>query len=73
MWMHRNTSGEKKEAKSYGLTAVAIDRDKGSQNAIKWAIDNILTKGQTLVLIHVKIRSASLSPSPSLISPSKPS
>ncbi|KAL9442715.1 hypothetical protein AB3S75_016151 [Citrus x aurantiifolia] len=69
MWMHRNNAGEKKEAKSCGLTAVAIDRDKGSQNAIKWAIDNILTKGQTLVLIHVKLRSASLSPSPSLISP----
>lgn len=71
--MQRNSSGEKKEAKGYGLAAVAIDRDKGSQNAIKWAIDNILTKGQTLVLIHVKLRAASLSPSPSLPSPSKSS
>lgn len=48
--------GEKSSGKSYGLTAVAIDRDKGSQNAIKWAIDNILQKGQTLILVHVKVK-----------------
>ncbi|KAK3211205.1 hypothetical protein Dsin_015911 [Dipteronia sinensis] len=76
MWMPKSPkltagpAGEKKDGKSCGLTAVAIDRDKGSQNAIKWAIDNILHKGQTLILIHVKLRSAaSLSQSPSLPSP----
>ncbi|KAK2659107.1 hypothetical protein Ddye_005640 [Dipteronia dyeriana] len=73
MWMPKSNAWpvwEKKDGKSCGLTAVAIDRDKGSQNAIKWAIDNILQKGQTLVLIHVKLRSAaSLSQSPSLPSP----
>ncbi|XP_047315319.1 U-box domain-containing protein 35-like [Impatiens glandulifera] len=36
-----------------GLVAVAIDRDKGSQQALKWAIDNLLLKGQTVILIHV--------------------
>ena len=72
MWMPRANGGEKKEGRNYGLTAVAIDRDKGSQNAIKWAIDNILQKGQTLILIHVKLKpSAAFSLSPSLPSPSK--
>ncbi|KAK6144843.1 hypothetical protein DH2020_021663 [Rehmannia glutinosa] len=41
-----------------GLVAVAIDKDKGSQNALKWASDNLLTRGQTVVLIHVVQRSS---------------
>lgn len=36
-----------------GLVAVAIDKDKGSQYALKWAVDSLLTRGQTLILIHV--------------------
>ncbi|CAI9772440.1 unnamed protein product [Fraxinus pennsylvanica] len=36
-----------------GLVAIAIDNDKGSQNALKWTIENLLTRGQTVVLIHV--------------------
>ncbi|XP_057458329.1 U-box domain-containing protein 35 isoform X2 [Lotus japonicus] len=36
-----------------GLVAVAIDKDKGSQYAIKWAADTLLTRGQTVILIHV--------------------
>lgn len=36
-----------------GLIAVAIDKDKSSQYALRWAVDNLLAKGQTLVLIHV--------------------
>lgn len=46
-----------------GLVAVAIDRDKNSQTALKWAVDNLLLKGQTVVLIHVKPRSLSTNPS----------
>ncbi|KAL6137795.1 hypothetical protein ACLB2K_063084 [Fragaria x ananassa] len=34
--------------------AVAIDKDRGSQYAIKWAIDNLLSRGQALTLLHVK-------------------
>ncbi|CAB4268692.1 unnamed protein product [Prunus armeniaca] len=34
--------------------ALAIDKDKGSQHAIKWAVDHLLTKGQHLSLLHVK-------------------
>ncbi|GFP82819.1 U-box domain-containing protein 34 [Phtheirospermum japonicum] len=44
-----------------GLVAVAIDKDKGSQNALKWASENLLTRGQTVVLIHVVHRSSSSS------------
>ncbi|KAH7671653.1 Non-specific serine/threonine protein kinase protein, partial [Dioscorea alata] len=33
--------------------AVAIDKDKNSQNALKWAVDNLLRRGQTLTLLHV--------------------
>ncbi|WJX70143.1 hypothetical protein P8452_54284 [Trifolium repens] len=38
-----------------GLVAVAIDKDKGSQYALKWAADNLLNRGQTLILIHVSL------------------
>ncbi|KAL3844369.1 hypothetical protein ACJIZ3_001772 [Penstemon smallii] len=36
------------------LVAVAIDKDKSSHIALKWAIDNVVAKGQALTLIHVK-------------------
>ncbi|XVE97787.1 hypothetical protein REPUB_Repub03eG0048900 [Reevesia pubescens] len=39
-----------------GLVAVAIDKDKNSQNALKWASDHLLEKGQTVILIHVKVK-----------------
>jgi hypothetical protein len=41
---------------SMGIVAVAIDTDKGSQIALKWAIDKLITKGSTIVLIHVKVK-----------------
>lgn len=52
------------------LVAVAIDRDKGSQIALKWAVDNLLMKGQTVVLVHVRVRqpAAGFSSSPSIAS-----
>lgn len=43
-----HVGGDKK-----GLVAVAIDKDKGSQFALRWAVDNLLSRGQTVVLIHV--------------------
>lgn len=36
-----------------GLVAVAIDKDKRSQDALKWATENLISKGQTIILIHV--------------------
>ncbi|KAL0903339.1 hypothetical protein M5K25_027711 [Dendrobium thyrsiflorum] len=37
----------------FPLVAVAISKDKSSQNALKWTIDNLITKGQTITLVHV--------------------
>ncbi|RVX17520.1 U-box domain-containing protein 34 [Vitis vinifera] len=54
MWLGRGNT-EKKEGGN-PLVAVAIDKDKGSQSALKWAIDNILNRGQTVVLIHPVMR-----------------
>lgn len=68
--MAKTAMPEKKEA--HGLVAVAIGKGKGSQNAIKWVIDNILHKGDTVILIHVKLLKSSPAPSilPSLSTPS---
>ncbi|XP_031092213.1 U-box domain-containing protein 52-like [Ipomoea triloba] len=38
---------------SRGLVAIAVDKDKGSQSALKWTTENLVSRGQTLVLIHV--------------------
>ncbi|CAK7339801.1 unnamed protein product [Dovyalis caffra] len=52
MWISKG-HGTRKVGEGNGLVAVAIDKDKGSQNALKWAVENLLSKGQTVVLIHV--------------------
>ncbi|GFP79419.1 U-box domain-containing protein 35 [Phtheirospermum japonicum] len=41
------------------MVAVAIDKDKGSQAALKWAVDNLLGKGKSVTLLHVKLKSSS--------------
>ncbi|CAA6672107.1 unnamed protein product [Spirodela intermedia] len=41
------------------LVAVAVDRDKPSQSALKWALDNIVPRGQTVMLVHVASKFAS--------------
>ncbi|XP_028781270.1 U-box domain-containing protein 52 [Neltuma alba] len=69
MWLPKNQP-EKKDG-VLGIVAVAIDRDKGSQNALKWAIDHLLVRGSTVVLIHVKVKPSALSASPSLQVPSE--
>ncbi|XP_050383821.1 LOW QUALITY PROTEIN: U-box domain-containing protein 35-like [Argentina anserina] len=43
-----------KAEKREETVAVAVNKDKGSQNAIKWAIDNLRGRGQALTLLHVK-------------------
>ncbi|KAK7352810.1 hypothetical protein VNO80_18239 [Phaseolus coccineus] len=67
MWLPKNRS-EKKDGVS-GLVAVAIDKKKGSQTALKWAVDNLLIRSATVILIHVKLLAPTLSPSPSLFAP----
>ncbi|CAI9099035.1 OLC1v1035796C2 [Oldenlandia corymbosa var. corymbosa] len=45
--------------KGYGeLVCVAIDKDKGSQYALKWAVDNLVGKGKSITLLHVKQKSS---------------
>lgn len=39
---------------------VAIDRDKSSHSAFKWALDNVVAAGQTLTLLHVNNKSSSM-------------
>ncbi|XP_035538611.1 U-box domain-containing protein 52-like isoform X2 [Juglans regia] len=65
MWLAKN---QVEKRGGSGLVAVAIDRDKGSQNALKWAVDNLLQRGQTVILIHVKLKSSTFSSAASLSS-----
>ncbi|CAL4889993.1 unnamed protein product [Urochloa decumbens] len=37
-----------------GAAAVAVDGDRGSQYALKWAADHILSRGHPFFLIHVR-------------------
>ncbi|KAG4380707.1 hypothetical protein GLYMA_15G000700v4 [Glycine max] len=54
MWLpNPKASGIRKGGGGNGLVAVAIDKNKGSQYALKWAVDCLLTRGQTVILIHV--------------------
>ncbi|XP_013623828.1 PREDICTED: U-box domain-containing protein 51-like [Brassica oleracea var. oleracea] len=41
-----------------GPIAIAVDRDKTSIQALKWAIENHIPQGETLKLVHVIQRSA---------------
>ncbi|WOK94992.1 U-box domain-containing protein 52-like [Canna indica] len=41
------------QAAMFPLVAVAVDKDRSSQGALKWALDNAITKGQTVILLHV--------------------
>ncbi|CAN8233772.1 unnamed protein product [Cochlearia groenlandica] len=59
MWLPK-ANATKKETGS-GSIAVAIDKDKGSQHALKWTIENLASRGQTISLIHVLSKSHSSS------------
>lgn len=53
MWLQKGHSHPEKKGSSNGLVAVAIDKDKGSQYALKWATEHLLSRGKTVILIHV--------------------
>ncbi|KAK7850969.1 u-box domain-containing protein 51 [Quercus suber] len=57
MWLPKLHGAKKTEGN--GMVALAIDKDKGSQQALRWAADHLLSKGQTVVLIHVVHRASS--------------
>ncbi|XP_042452841.1 U-box domain-containing protein 35-like [Zingiber officinale] len=46
-------------SQSFPQAAVAVDKDKSSQGALKWALDNVAVRGQTLILIHVNTHAVS--------------
>ncbi|XXG70959.1 hypothetical protein AAC387_Pa07g0318 [Persea americana] len=50
-------SQEERKDDGQGLTVVAIDKDKGSQHALKWAADRLVKKGETIILLHVNTKS----------------
>nr|AYQ93032.1 U-box domain-containing protein 35-like protein [Lupinus angustifolius] len=50
------------------VVAVAIENNKTSQYAAKWAVDNLLPKDQCLLLIHVRQRASSIATPGSQIS-----
>ncbi|KAI6690187.1 hypothetical protein NL676_027015 [Syzygium grande] len=56
---HSRLSAAAAEAEAGGgggiVTAIAIDRDKNSQSAVKWAVENLLRKSSSeCVLLHVR-------------------
>lgn len=59
MWQSNAKFSIAKRGVGNGLVAVAIDKDRGSQHAIRWTIDNLLTRGNTIILIHVLKRAPS--------------
>ncbi|CAL5387562.1 unnamed protein product [Camellia sinensis] len=58
MWNQRGNTGNGNA--NGNEVIVAIDKDKGSQYALKWAIDHLLSRGQNVTLIHVKQRPSSI-------------
>ncbi|KAM7257473.1 hypothetical protein ACFE04_013214 [Oxalis oulophora] len=52
MWTTKKSTTAKKGSRN-GLVAIAIDKDKGSQHAIRWAVETLLNRGQPVILIHV--------------------
>jgi len=52
-------AGEASGGGSYPLVAVCIDKDKNSQNALKYATETLAHKGQTIVLVHVNTKGTS--------------
>ncbi|CAN8323647.1 unnamed protein product [Cochlearia groenlandica] len=52
-------NGEKRQEN----VTLAIDKDKECQNALKWTVENLLSRGQTLTLLHVKLKQSPSIPS----------
>ncbi|KQK01066.1 U-box domain-containing protein 35 [Brachypodium distachyon] len=57
--MGKYSDGEAAGGGSYPLVAVCIDKDKNSQNALKYATETLVHRGQTIILVHVNTRGTS--------------
>ncbi|CAN1298989.1 U-box domain-containing protein 35 [Linum perenne] len=53
MWLQKGNSTKRGSGGGNGLVAVAIDKDKGSQNALKWTVETLNNRGHPIILIHV--------------------
>ncbi|XP_074565005.1 U-box domain-containing protein 52-like [Curcuma longa] len=49
---------ENLDGAGWPLVAVAIDKDKNSQSAFRWALDNVVSRGQTLIILHVNTKTS---------------
>ncbi|WCJ34660.1 Protein kinase protein with adenine nucleotide alpha hydrolases-like domain [Euphorbia peplus] len=54
--LRRERSGEESSSSCSGSSAVAmaIDKNKSTQYAMRWAVKNVVAKDQTLKLVHVR-------------------
>ncbi|KAH7657467.1 Non-specific serine/threonine protein kinase protein [Dioscorea alata] len=48
--------------RAYTQTVVAVDRDKNSMHAVKWAADHLLISNPAVILIHVRSRGSTSHP-----------
>lgn len=58
--LNRNIMARGGVEKKEEVVAVAIDKDKSSQYALKWTVDHLITKGQSISLVHVKNKASSV-------------
>lgn len=52
-----SSSSRNSKDEEIATTAIAIDKDKNSEFAVRWAVDNLLKKGSSVILVHVKTQS----------------
>ncbi|CAN1179978.1 U-box domain-containing protein 52 [Linum perenne] len=50
---NRRNPGDRKNEQ---LIAVAVDKDKGSQHALKWTVEHLVSRGDSVVLLHVRLK-----------------
>ncbi|KAG9443676.1 hypothetical protein H6P81_015016 [Aristolochia fimbriata] len=54
MWRGGTSRSSQLKKDAGGLIVVAVDSDKNSQHALKWAADHLIAKGQTFHILHVR-------------------
>ncbi|GAB2268612.1 hypothetical protein Dimus_003567 [Dionaea muscipula] len=73
MWLSKGAGFGGKKIQGSGTVAVAIDQEKSSQYALKWTIDNLLAKGNPVILIHVLNKSPATAAAASVAASTEPS
>lgn len=61
IWNRRGEGIDRSLRRREGLVAVAVDNDKSSQRALKWAVEHYIPRGRCINLVHVKQKSSSSS------------